>query len=74
MKYSVFYHRVKGESAEFTSAGIIATDKQGREIRRIFDVSTEFDAFEKFVQGLNEGGVCPEHLDSMLEDYYAEHC
>lgn len=74
MKYSVFYHSVKGGKEEFTSAGIIVTDKRGREIRRIFDVSTEFEAFEKFVQGLNAGRVCIEHLDDMLDDYYEEHC
>lgn len=74
MKYTIFYHSVKGEFANFTSAGIAVFDEHGKEIRRIFDVSTDFEALEKLVCLLNEGDVSPEHLDCILEDYYTEHC
>lgn len=73
MKYSIFYHSVKNESGEFLSAGIVLKDGKGDEIRRIYDVSTDFEALEKFVCLLNNGIVLPEHLDGMLEDYYSEH-
>ncbi len=74
MKYSVFYHKVKIESETFLSAGIIIENEQGEEVRRIYDVSTDFDAIEKFTASLNENDVSPIHLESMLEDYYSEHC
>lgn len=74
MKYSVFYHEVTSEFENFVSAGITVTDANGKEIRRIFDVSTDFDALEEFVTRLNGGNVSLEHLDCMLEDYYTAHC
>lgn len=74
MKYGIFYHIVKTESEDFLSAGIFIEDGNGKEIRRIFDVATDFAALEKFVNLLNEGNVLPEHLDRMLEDFYTEHC
>lgn len=76
MKYRVFYHNVKcsGDKEKFLSAGIVVEDIAGREIRRIFDVSTDFSALEILVNLLNKGGVAPEHLDAILEDYYSEHC
>ncbi len=74
MRYSVFYHRVKSESESFISAGILIENEQGEEVRRIYDVSTDFDAIEKFTASLNENSVSLIHLESMLEDYYSEHC
>lgn len=74
MKYSIFYHIVKTEFKEFLSAGIAVQDGDGNEIRRIFDVATDFSALEKFVNFLNESNVLPEHLDCMLEDFYTEYC
>lgn len=74
MRYSVFYHKVKIESETVMSAGILIEDEQGEEVRRIYDVSTDFDAIERFTASLNENGVSLIHLESMLEDYYSEHC
>lgn len=74
MRYRVFYHKVKSEGDSFMSAGILIENEQGEEIRRIYDVSTDFDAIEKFTASLNENGVSPIHFESMLEDYYSEHC
>lgn len=74
MRYSAFYHKVKTESASFISAGIIIENEQGEEIRRIYDVSTDFEAIEKFTASLNENDVSSIHFESMLEDYYSEHC
>lgn len=73
MRYSIFYHRIKNEFGDFLSAGIFVEDENGKEIKRIFDVSTDFDAIKKFVNSLNENNVSPEHLECLLEDYYAEH-
>lgn len=76
MKYSVFYHTVNGESdlSSFLSAGIVIENDVCHEIKRIYDVSIEFDALEKLVSSLNDGNVAPEHLDAILDDYYSEHC
>lgn len=73
MDYGIFYHSVKDEDGEFLSAGLVVKDERGNEIRRIYDVSTDFEAFEKFVCLLGDSKVLPEHLDSMIEDYYSEH-
>lgn len=73
MKYNIFYHAVKNDVEDFLSAGILVIDENGKEIRRIFDVSTDFGAAENFVNLLNVGDVSYEHLDCMLEDYYTEH-
>lgn len=74
MKYRVFYHKVTIESESFISAGILMKNEQGKEVRRIYDVSTDFDAIEKFTASLNENDVSPMHFESMLEDFYLEHC
>lgn len=74
MKYGIFYHIVKTEFEDFLSAGITVQDGYGNEIRRIFDVATDFSALEQFVNLLNDGDVLSEHLDCMLEDFYTEHC
>lgn len=73
MKYTVFYHTVENEFNSFLSAGILVEDEDGKEIRRIFDVSTDFSAVEEFTDLLNKGDVHLEHFDCMLEDYYSEH-
>lgn len=73
MKYNIFYHAVKNDVEDFLSAGIFVIDDNGKEIRRIFDVSTDFKAAEYFVNLLNAGDVSYEHLDCMLEDFYIEH-
>lgn len=74
MRYSVFYHKVTIESGSFISAGIIMENEQGKEVRRIYDISTDFAAIEKFTASLNENDVSTLHFDSMLEDFYSEHC
>lgn len=74
MKYCVFYHKITIESKSFISAGILMENEQGKEVRRIYDVSTDFDAIEKFTASLNENDVSLLHFESMLEDYYSEHC
>ena len=73
MKYKVFYHHVKSEFKSFLSAGILVKDDDGGEIRRMFDISTDFGALKKLIKSLNVGRVHLEHLDCILEDYYTEH-
>lgn len=73
MKYIVFYHHVKSELKSFLSAGILVKDDKGDEIKRLFDVSTDFKAIKRLVKSLNVGRVHLEHLDCILEDYYTEH-
>ncbi len=76
MKYRIFYHKVRGngEYDGFISAGIVVKNDSGNEVKRIFDVSTDFTALEKLVLSLNINDVSFEHLDSVLEDYYLNHC
>lgn len=73
MEYSIFYHSIELEGEQIVSAGITVKNNDGYVVRRIFDASTELDAFETFVNRLNEDNISSEHLDSMLEDYYSEH-
>ncbi|MCH5189785.1 MAG: hypothetical protein J1F37_04405 [Oscillospiraceae bacterium] len=73
MKYKVFYHHVRSEFKSFISAGILVKDDDGGEIRRMFDISTDFKALKKLIKSLNVGRVHLEHLDCILEDYYTEH-
>lgn len=73
MKYKLFYHDVKTEYFTFTSAGIEVTDSNGKCIKKLYDVSTDFASLKKLLYSLNENDVSLEHLDGILQDYYIKH-
>lgn len=75
MKYSLFYHKVDANSdiKSFLSAGIVVKNDNGIEIKRIYDVSTDFTALEKLVLSLNTDKIELEDLDSVLDNYYSQH-
>ncbi len=75
MKYKIFYHTVDKscDYDSFLSAGIIVQNDIGVEIKRIYDVSTDFKAIENLILSLNTDNVELDQLYFILENYYSQH-
>ena len=71
MIYKVFKHKITIENISLESYGIIVFENE-KIVRQLFDVSTDYNALSKLVDSLNENGVEPVHLDSIIEDFYLD--
>ena len=71
MRYKIFKHKITVEDIIVESYGIIAFENENI-IRKLFDVSTDYDALSVLVDLLNNNGVELIHLDSVIEDFYLD--
>lgn len=71
MYYKVFKHQIVIENTNIESYGIEVYENRAL-VRKLFDVSTDYDALSRLVDSLNENKIESIHLDSILEDFYLD--
>ncbi|MCH5191556.1 MAG: hypothetical protein J1F23_05260 [Oscillospiraceae bacterium] len=73
MTYRIFAHTTDIQEKRIDTYGI-SVISDGKEKKRLFDVSTDLKALKKLVARLNAGDVELVHLNDILDDFYTEHC
>lgn len=71
MYYKVFKHQIVIENTNIESYGIEVYENRAL-VRKLFDVSTDYDALSRLVDSFNENKIESIHLDSILEDFYLD--
>ena len=73
MTYRIFAHTVDIQEKRVDTYGI-SVISDGKEQKRLFDVSTDLTSLEKLVARLNEGDIELVHLSDILDDFYTQYC
>lgn len=72
MTYRIFAHTVDIQDKTVNTYGI-SVIFDGKEQKRLFDVSTDLTALKRLVLRLNEGNVELVHLNDILDDFYTQY-
>ena len=71
MYYRIFKHKITIEETQVETYGINIYEYNVI-VKKLYDVSTDYEALTRLVDSLNKNDIDIVHIDSILEDFYLE--